>query len=301
MVPGAATALMLALATHSGSAAAQNARSHAAIDTIDSQTATHGESAAVDPIPPRTLVLGYVETTSRTLPGGQGYFTAGYLGASSLARDVDFGSVDPLVFHAAYGVFDNLTVSAGLGLIDYRIRRTSSRIRRESIFIPYMAPRFRLLGGERHSVAVGGYLGYRTAGGYEYRTTVLYGVSVVASRVMSERALVSVGVGAMGPAPVRGPGRYTGQADVPGDFGTIGTARDRATKTDAVFAVGGEFNFRSNAKLVGEFRLIDPRERGLFTTGVRFCGTTLNGEVGLAQWFGGAAETRPIIGIGYRF
>ena len=288
--PGAATAVMLALATPSGWVAAQKV----AIDTIAGQTVTRGESVAIDPAPPRTLFLGFVETSGRTLPSGQGHVAVGYLGSSILAQRAGFGNVAPFVVHAAYGVTDNVTITAGSGFI-------GDHGREEAVFIPYIAHRLRLWGSERSSIAFGHFLGVRTPKSSSKRA-VLFGASLAASSSVSDRVTVNLSIGAMGFTDEYDPGRYTGLVDVGRIPGTVDVSGERRTEADAVLAIGAEFALGPSARLVGEYRLIEPSdESGLFSAGLRLLGTTLDGEVGLAMWSEDRAAFQPIASIGYRF
>ena len=282
---------MFALATPSGWVAAQKV----AIDTIADQTVTRGESVAIDPAPPRTLFLGFVETSGRTLPSGRGHVSVGYLGSSILAQGAGFGNVAPFVVHAAYGVTDNVTITAGSGYIGYHGRG-------RAVFIPYIAHKFRLWGSERTSVALGHYLGVRTPEKYSSKRAVLFGASLAASSSVSDRVTVNLSIGAMGFTDEYDPGRYTGLVDVGRIPGTVGVSGERRTEADAVLAIGAEFTLRPSARLVGEYRLIEPSdESGLLIAGLKLLGTTLDGEVGLAIWSEDRAAFQPIASIGYRF
>ncbi len=98
------------------------------------------------------------------------------------------------------------------------------------------------------------------------------------------------------------PGRYTGLVDVGRIPGTVGVSGERRTEADAVLAIGAELALGPSARLVGEYRLIEPSdESGLFSAGLRLLGTTLDGEVGLAMWSEDRAAFQPIASIGYRF
>jgi hypothetical protein len=58
-------------------------------DPVGAQSRSVRHSPSPDPVPPRLLV-GFLESTGRTLARGQGHFSAGYLGTSVVAQVGDF-------------------------------------------------------------------------------------------------------------------------------------------------------------------------------------------------------------------
>lgn len=295
-VPGvlvrvAATAAVLAAAAPSQGVAVQDRGSR----ETAGQTVGPGDSAAVHPAPPRTLFLGFVETDGRTLPRGRGHVAVGYLGASILAQHEGFANVAPLVVQASYAATDNVTITAGSGFISYLGRE-------DPVFIPYIAHKYRLWGDERSAIAFGHYLGVREPGTYNSERAVLFGASLAASSGVSDRLTINLGMGVVGLTEEHDLGRFTGFGRGGGSAGTNRFGLVRRTETDAVLAIGAEFALRPGASLVGEYRVVEPSEEsGLLITGLRWLGTTLDGEVGLALWSGDPASFLPIASIGYRF
>ena len=235
-------------------------------DPVDAQSRSVRHSPSPDPVPPRLLV-GFLESTGRTLARGQGHFSAGYLGTSVVAQVGDFLDIVPYVAHAAYGVSDNLTIAVGSGFyhdVDGR----------EIDFFPYYASKFRVLDNEQASVAVGGHLGL----------------------LVSEENLVYFGVSGMVSRNV------VGGFVMHGGAGLLGFSESGVTDTDGVFSIGGEFSMDPRIRLVGEFRRVGVEDgSNVLSAGLRFLGATLGGEVGLAYWLEDAAEIRPIVSLGYRF
>ena len=235
-------------------------------DPVDAQSRSVRHSPSPDPVPPRLLV-GFLESTGRTLARGQGHFSAGYLGTSVVAQVGDFLDIVPYVAHAAYGVSDNLTIAVGSGFyhdVDGR----------EIDFFPYYASKFRVLDNEQASVALGGHLGL----------------------LVSEENLVYFGVSGMVSRNV------VGGFVMHGGAGLLGFSESGVTDTDGVFSIGGEFSMDPRIRLVGEFRRVGVEDgSNVLSAGLRFLGATLGGEVGLAYWLEDAAEIRPIVSLGYRF
>ena len=235
-------------------------------DPVGAQSRSVRHSPSPDPVPPRLLV-GFLESTGRTLPRGQGHFSAGYLGTSVVAQVGDFLDIVPYVAHAAYGVSDDLTIAVGSGFyhdVDGR----------EIDFFPYYASKFRVLDNEQASVALGGHLGL----------------------LVSEENLVYFGVSGMVSRNV------VGGFVMHGGAGLLGFSESGVTDTDGVFSIGGEFSMDPRIRLVGEFRRVGVEDgSNVLSAGLRFLGATLGGEVGLAYWLEDAAEIRPIVSLGYRF
>ena len=235
-------------------------------DPVDAQSRSVRHSPSPDPVPPRLLV-GFLESTGRTLARGQGHFSAGYLGTSVVAQVGDFLDIVPYVAHAAYGVSDNLTIAVGSGFyhdVDGR----------EIDFFPYYASKFRVLDNEQASVALGGHLGL----------------------LVSEENLVYFGVSGMVSRNV------VGGFVMHGGAGLLGFSESGVTDTDGVFSIGGEFSMDPRIRLVGEFRRVGVEDgSNVLSAGLRFLGATLGGEAGLAYWLEDAAEIRPIVSLGYRF
>ena len=281
---GTAMLAMLALATTPHCLAAQDRRLTTATDTIDGETVAR-RASAVDPLPPRTLYLGVVETTAGTLPRGQGYIAAGYRVENILARTA---SVAPFVVHAAYGVADRVTVSVGSGFLNYGHGGAS----------PYIAHKFRLVDGEHSTVALGHYVGISTGTRGGRDGTVVFGTSLAVSNRLSDRATLSVGLGAAGSTEEYDPGRFTG----PGSVGPPGVGALRRTSTDAVLTISGEYAARPELKVVGEYLLVDPAdEKGLLIVGLRFLGRGLAAELSLAGWLEHRDQLWPVVNVGYRF
>ena len=74
------------------------------------------EAGQPDPFPPR-LLTGFVESTGYTLAQGRGHLSAGYLGANPLAQATELGDFVPGAGQVSYGVTDELTLTAGSGLL----------------------------------------------------------------------------------------------------------------------------------------------------------------------------------------
>ncbi len=235
-------------------------------DPVDAQSRSVRHSPSPDPVPPRLLV-GFLESTGRTLARGQGHFSAGYLGTSVVAQVGNFLDIVPYVAHAAYGVSDDLTIAVGSGFyhdVDGR----------EIDFFPYYASKFRVLDNEQASVALGGHLGL----------------------LVSEENLVYFGVSGMVSRNV------VGGFVMHGGAGLLGFSESGVTDTDGVFSIGGEFSMDPRIRLVGEFRRVGVEDgSNVLSAGLRFLGATLGGEAGLAYWLEDAAEIRPIVSLGYRF
>ena len=235
-------------------------------DPVGAQSRSVRHSPSPDPVPPRLLV-GFLESTGRTLARGQGHFSAGYLGTSVVAQVGDFLDIVPYVAHAAYGVSDDLTIAVGSGFYHDVDGRAID-------FFPYYASKFRVLDNEQASVALGGHLGL----------------------LVSEENLVYFGVSGMVSRNV------VGGFVMHGGAGLLGFSESGVTDTDGVFSIGGEFSMDPRIRLVGEFRRVGVEDgSNVLSAGLRFLGATLGGEAGLAYWLEDAAEIRPIVSLGYRF
>ncbi|MYG21678.1 MAG: hypothetical protein F4068_13365 [Gemmatimonadetes bacterium] len=224
-----------------------------------------------DPFPPR-LLGGYVETTGHTLAAGRGHVSAGYLGAVPAAQFFDFGDLWPLAGQASYGVTDDLTLTAGSGVvIDARSR--------DSELFPYLAPKFRAWSNERASVAIGAYAGWSLLA---EETGPLYGGSVAGSAAVTGNLILHAS-GGMAGYSLTSPGE---------------TDTDRF----GVVAAGGDFRATPKLALAAEYRRVGI-ERGtdIVTAALRVLGRTVGGEAGLAYYFDADAEIRPIVSVAYRF
>ena len=74
------------------------------------------------------------------------------------------------------------------------------------------------------------------------------------------------------------------------------------TEQFGVFAVGGDFRVTSELGLAGEFRRVGIEDgTNIVTAGLRFLGTAIGGEAGLAYYLEDGAEIRPIVSVAYRF
>ena len=227
------------------------------------------------PFPPR-LLAGFVESTGYTLLQGRGHVSAGYLGASPVAQIGEFGDVLPGVGQASYGVTDDLTVTAGTGFF-------YNRLTRDSDLFPYFAPKYRAWNNEQISVAVGGYLGILLAEG----DLTYYAGSVASSIAVNDDLTLHASGGMLGISATL--------------FG------ETHTEQFGVFAVGGDFDVTPELGLAGEFRRIGIEDGGNVVTGsLRFVGTVIAGEAGLAYHLEpdadfGPVEIRPIFSVAFRF
>ena len=219
-----------------------------------------------DPVPPR-LLLG-LETSGHTLAAGQGYVSAGYLGASFLAQLGEIADVLPFVAHAAYGVTDDLTVALGSGFIYYNFGGG------DSDFYPYVAPKFRVYQDERMAAAVGSYFGIFLA----EETETHYAASTVISGNIS-------------------------MLQINASAGFLGVSSGGENNSEGLFAVSGELSLDPSLKLAAEFRRVGVDEDGsnLLSGGIRYLSDTFAGEAGLAYWLEDYTEVRPIVSITYRF
>lgn len=229
------------------------------------------ETRQPDPFPPR-LLAGFVGSTGLTLPRGRGHVSAGYLGASPLARIGEFGDVWPIVGHASYGVTDDLTVTAGSGLIHYNEGSGDTDL------FPYVAPRFRAWANEQVSVAVEGYAGLWLA----EENLTYYGGSVAGSIAVDGGLGLHASGGVLGlSATILG---------------------ETLTEQLGVFAVGGDFSVTPELGLAGEFRRVGIEDgTNILTAGLRFLGNIIAVEAGLAHYLEDEAEIRPLVSLAYRF
>lgn len=224
-----------------------------------------------DPFPPR-LLGGYVESNGHTLAAGRGHASAGYLGAVPAAQFFDFGDLWPLAGQASYGLTDDLTFTAGSGVvIDARSR--------DSELLPYLAPKFRAWSNARVSVAVGAYAAWSLLA---EETGPLYGGSVAGSAAVTG-SLILHASGGMAGYSLTSPGE---------------TDTDRF----GVFAAGGDFRATTELALAAEYRRVGIEHgTNIVTAALRFLGRTVAGEAGLAYDFDADAEIRPIVSVAYRF
>ena len=222
------------------------------------------DSRQLDPVPPR-LLAGFLESTGYTVSRGEGHVSAGYLGTSVLAQAGDITDVQPYGVHGAYGVTDELMVAMGSGIVYHDGG--------DSDFFPYFAPRFRVLDNEQASVTLGSYLGLFVSD----ENVVHYGASGAVSRSVGSLAVHLAA-------------------------GLFGSSVDGVTENDGVFAIGADFRLESRIKLVGEFRRVGVEDGShVLSGGMRFLGTTLGGEAGVAYWLEDGMEIRPVVSVAYRF
>ena len=252
----------------------QPQRARPGVPTVDEAGAgaqSAAEARQPDPFPPR-LLAGFVASTGYTLAQGRGHVSAGYLGASPLAQFGELGDVWPGVAQASYGVTDDLTVTAGSGFFYYNVGSGDSDL------FPYFAPKFRAWSNEQVSVAVEGYAGLWLA-----EETVTYYAGSVAGSIAVDDAL---GLHASG-----------------GVLGVSATIfGETITEQFGVFAVGGDFRVTSELRLAGEFRRVGIEDgSNIITAGLRFLGSAIGGEAGLAYYLEDEAEIRPIVSVAYRF
>ena len=252
----------------------QPQRARPGVPTVDEAGAGAQSAAGArqpDPFPPR-LLAGFVASTGYTLAQGRGHVSAGYLGASPLAQFGELGDVWPGVAQASYGVTDDLTVTAGSGFFYYNVGSGDSDL------FPYFAPKFRAWNNEQVSVAVEGYVGLWLA-----EETVTYYAGSVAGSIALDGGL---GLHASG-----------------GVLGISATIfGETVTEQFGVFAVGGDFRVTPELRLAGEFRRVGIEDgSNIITAGLRFLGTGIGGEAGLAYYLEDEAEIRPIVSVAYRF
>jgi len=239
-------------------------------------------------VPPRMLFGGFLEPTGHTLPRGRGYAGAGYMGADFLAQigPSTWDAILPFVVHGAFGVTDDLTVGMGYGLM--RFRGNDARFERH----PYVTAKFRVLGSDRSSAAIGGFFGVFTWSNFGGFNSVFYGVSGSYSR------------------------SFAGVVALNGTVGRYGRSIDRGWQINRtasewhVLAVGAEAKVLSRLWLVHELRSIggivseeeDPLIEVLFS-GLRYLGSEVSVEVGMADWLVDEwyAGTRPVFSAAYRF
>ena len=229
------------------------------------------EARQPDPFPPR-LLAGFVASTGHTLAQGRGHVSAGYLGASPLAQFGEFGDVLPGVGQVSYGVTDDLTVTAGSGFFYYNVGSGDSDL------FPYLAPKFRVWDNEQISVAVGGYAALLLA----EETVTYYAASVAGSIAVNDALGLHASGGVLGISAT-----FLGET---------------LTEQIGVFAVGGDFRATPEFAVVGEFRRVGVEDgSNIVTAGLRFLGTAIGGEAGLAYYLEDEAEIRPIVSVAYRF
>ncbi len=229
------------------------------------------EARQPGPFPPR-LLAGFVESTGYTLARGRGHAGVGYLGANPLAQAAELGDFVPVAGQAAYGVTDDLTITAGSGLFYYNVGGGDSDL------FPYFAPKFRAWHNGQVSVAVTGYLGLWLA----EETITYYGGSVAGSMAVNDALSLHASGGMLGIS-----------ATV---FG------ETLNEQIGVAAVGGDFDVTPELGLAGEFRRVGFEDgTNILTAGLRFLGTPIAGELGLAYYLEDAAEIRPIASLAYRF
>ena len=224
-----------------------------------------------DPFPPR-LLAGFVASTGYTLTQGRSQVSAGYLGASPAAQLGELGDVWPGVGQVSYGVTDDLTIMTGSGFVYYNVGGGDSDL------FPYVAPKFRAWSNDRISVAIGGYGAMLVA----EENVTYYGGSVAASVAVDD----ALGLHASA-----------------GGFGVRATVfGESLTDEVGVFAVGGDFRVTPELGLAAEFRRVAIEDgTNILTAGLRFLGTTIAGEAGLAYYLEDEAEIRPIVSVAYQF
>ena len=224
-----------------------------------------------DPFPPR-LLGSHIESTGHTLAAGRRLASVGYLGATPAAQYLGFGDAWPLAGQASYGVTDELTLTAGSGvLLDADGRNPE--------LLPYLAPKFRAWSNALVSVAVGGHAGWSLLA---EETGVVYGGSVAASAVLTGGLSLHASGGMVG---------YS--LSSPGE-----------TETDqfGVFAGGADFRLTQTLALAAEFRRVGIEHgTNIVTAGLRFLYRTVGGEAGLAHYVDAEAQIRPIVSVAYRF
>ena len=236
----------------------------ATVDEGSPRRESGDDSRQLDPVPPR-LLAGFLEPTGYTVSRGEGHVSAGYLGTSLLAQVGDITDVQPYGVHAAYGVTEELMVAMGSGIVYHDGG--------ESDFFPYFAPRFRVLDNEQASVTLGNYVGLFMSD----ENVVHYGASAAVSRSVGSLAVHLAA-------------------------GLFGSSVDGVTENDGVFAIGADFRLKSRIKLVGEFRRVGVEDGShVLSGGIRFLGTTLGGEAGVAYWLEDGMEIRPVVSAAYRF
>ena len=252
----------------------QPQRARPGVPTVDEAGAGAQSAAGArqpDPFPPR-LLAGFVASTGYTLAQGRGHVSVGYMGASPLTQFAEIGDVIPGVGQASYGVTDDLTVTAGSGFFYYNVGSGDSDL------FPYFAPKFRAWNNEQISVAVEGYVGLWLA-----EETVTYYAGSIAGSIAVEGGL-----------------SLHASGGVLGISATI--FGETITEQFGVFAAGGDFRVTPELRLAGEFRRVGVEDgSNIITAGLRFLGTGIGGEAGLAYYLDDEAEIRPIVSFAYRF
>ncbi len=252
----------------------QPQRAQPGVPTVDEAGAgaqSADEARQPDPFPPR-LLAGFVASTGYTLAQGRGHVSVGYMGASPLAQFGEIEDVIPGVGQASYGVTDDLTVTAGSGFFYYNVGSGDSDL------FPYVAPKFRAWNNEQMSVAVEGYVGLWLA----EETVTYYAGSVAGSIAVDGGLSLHASGGVLGISATI--------------FG------ETITEQIGVFALGGDFRVTPELGLAGEFRRVGIEDgTNIITAGLRFLGTGIAGETGLAYYLDDQAEIRPIVSVAYRF
>ena len=224
------------------------------------------------PIFPQRLLTGFVEPTGNTLQRGRSWASAGYMGASPLAQVGDIDEVVPGIAQMAYGVTDDLTVTAGAGYIYYNVGAGDSDL------FPYVVPKFRVYADERVSVAVAGY----------------------ASLFLAEETLTYYGGSAALSVAAAGGFRLHAAGGMLGVSGT--TLGETHTDQAGVAALGGDFLVTPQLRLAGEYRRVAFEDgTSIVTAGLGFIRAAIISEFGFAYYLEDEAEIRPIVSVAYRF
>ena len=262
-----------------------------------------------DPVPPRMLYGGFLESTGHTLPRGRGYVGVGYMGADWLAQigtDV-WNALRPYVIYGAVGATDDLTVGMGIGLVygfsrvvdpgdqgDPWCRRrpgggTATCFER----VPHFTAKLRVVSTDRSSLAAGAFWGVFSWANFGGFNSVLYGLSVSYSR------------------------SFAGLVALNGAIGMHGRSTDRGAKINhkatewATMAIGAEVRVLSQFRLVSELRSFggfDPdqgKRTEVLSAALRYLGAAVGVEVGVARWLVPdrlwLGATRPVVSLAYRF
>ena len=242
-----------------------------------------------DPVPPRMLYGGFLESTGHTLPRGRGYAGVGYMGADWLAQigPNTWDAIRPYVAHGAFGVTDDLMVGMGSGFIRFPGKEPSVE------YIPYVTAKFRVLSTDQSSAAIGGFWGLFSWATFSGFNTVLFGLSGSYSRSFADMVALNGTIGMHGWSIDSG-----------------WRINDKATK-EVTLAIGAEVQVLSQLRLVSELRSFggfdpDKGERTeVLSAALRYLGSEVGVEVGLARWVVEErlwlGATRPILSLAYRF
>lgn len=272
------------------------------------QETAHGFRPS-DPVPPRMLYGGFLESTGHTLPRGRGYAGVGYMGADWLAQIGTnvWDALRPYVVYGAFGVTDDLTVGTGIGLI-YGFSRATDPDGQDDFWcrrgrggssatcferLPHVTAKFRVVSTDRSSLAVGAFWGVFSWANFGGFNSVLYGLS--ASYSWSFADLVALN----------------------GSIGMHGRSIDRGIQINheaedwSAMAIGAEVRVLPQFRLVSELRSFggfDPDEgkrTEVLSAALRYLGGAVGVEVGVSRWLVPQrlwlGATRPVLSVAYSF